>query len=103
MTQRTDAFLVFGAVLIEKFPAEALHLLKYGHMVREIYHLHGDNAFRAYDEQFIKLRESVNVPLKHPIQELRLKAATATWVPPHTPSNPNSALSSPLLFSIQQG
>lgn len=85
MTQWTDAFLVFAAMFIEKFPAEAPHLLKYGHMVREIYHLYGDNAFRTYDHQFRKLMESVNVPWQHPMQELCFKAATATRVPPQTP------------------
>lgn len=50
-------------------------------MVRVIYDLHGDNAFRSYDEQFRMLRELVNIPWQHTIQELRLKATTATSVP----------------------
>lgn len=47
-------------------------------MIREIHQLHGDNAFRSYDEQFRKLKESLNVPWQNTIQELRLKAATNT-------------------------
>ena len=39
-------------------------------------YLHGDNAFRLYDEQFRKLKESVNIPWQNPVQELRLLAAT---------------------------
>lgn len=104
MTQWTDAFLVFAAVFIEKFPAEAPHLLKYGHMVREIYHLHGDNAFRAYDEQFRKLRESVNVPWQHPIQELRLKAATATRAyPPKIPQTQTQPFRVRYCFQYNKG
>jgi hypothetical protein len=76
IAQWTDAFLVFAAIYIEKHPAEAPNLLKYGHMIRELQQLHGDNAFRSYDEQFRKLKENVNVPWQQPNQELRLKAAT---------------------------
>lgn len=78
ITQWTDAFFIFAAVYIEKYPTEAPHLLKYGHTIREIHQLHGDNAFRSYDEQFRKLKESLNVPWQNTIQELRLKAATNT-------------------------
>lgn len=78
IAQWTDAFFIFAAVYIEKYPSEAPHLLKYGHMIREIHQLHGDNAFRSYDEQFRKLKESLNVPWQNTIQELRLKAATNT-------------------------
>lgn len=78
IAQWTDAFFIFAAVYIEKYPTEAPHLLKYGHTIREIHQLHGDNAFRSYDEQFRKLKESLNVPWQNTIQELRLKAATNT-------------------------
>lgn len=76
ISQWTDAFLIFASIYIEKFPQEAPHLFKYCHMVREIQQLHGDNAFRAYDEHFRKLRESVVAPWQIPVQELRLKAIT---------------------------
>ena len=72
----TDAFLVFTAIYLEKYPNDAPHLLKYCHTVRELQRLHGDVAFRSYDERFRKLRETRNVPWQKPIAELLLKAAT---------------------------
>ena len=74
--QWTDAFLVFSAIYLEKYPNDDPHLLKYCHMVRELQRLYGDAAFRSYDERFRKLRESRNVPCQKPIAELTLKAAT---------------------------
>ena len=76
LSQWTDAFLIFSAIYMVKFPQEGPNLLKYCHMVREMQYLHGDNAFRLYDEQFRKLKESVNIPWQNPVQELRLRAAT---------------------------
>ena len=76
LNQWTDAFLIFSAIYLEKFPHEGANLLKYCFMVREMQYLHGDNAFRLYDEQFRKLKESVNIPWQNPVQELRLRAAT---------------------------
>ncbi|XP_078319116.1 uncharacterized protein LOC144620899 [Crassostrea virginica] len=63
----TDAFLVFTAICLEKYPNDAPHLLKYCHTVRESQRLHGDVAFRSYDERFRKLRETRNVPWQKPI------------------------------------
>lgn len=77
--QWTDAFLIFSAIYLEKFPTEAPNLLKYCHMIREMQYLHGDQAFRMYDEHFRKLRETVNAPWQNPVQELRLKAATTKF------------------------
>ena len=76
----TDAFLLFfsQAIYLEIYPTEAPHLLKYCHTVRELQRLHGDAAFRTYDERFRKLKESKNVPWQKPISELTLKAATLT-------------------------
>lgn len=48
-------------------------------MIREMQYLHGDQAFRMYDENFRKFRETVNVPWQNPVQELRLKAATTKF------------------------
>lgn len=48
-------------------------------MIREMQYLHGDQAFRMYDENFRKLRETVNVPWQNVVQELRLKAATTKF------------------------
>ena len=58
----TDAFLVFTAIYLEKYPIDAPHLLKYCHTVRELQRLHGDVAFRSHIERFRKLRETRNVP-----------------------------------------
>lgn len=72
-------FFIFSAIYLEKFPTEAPNLLKYCHMIRKMQYLHGDQAFRMYDENFRKLRETVNVPWQNPVQELRLKAATTKF------------------------
>lgn len=77
--QWTDAFFIFSAIYLEKFPTEAPNLLKYCHMIREMQYLHGDQAFRMYDVNFRKLRETVNVPWQNVVQELRLKAATTSF------------------------
>lgn len=42
-------------------------------------YLQGDQAFRMYDENFRKLRETVNAPWQNPVQELRLKAANTKF------------------------
>ena len=55
------------------FSKEAHSLLKYGHMIREMQYLHVDNAFRQYDEQFRKLKETINVPWQIPVQEFAPK------------------------------
>ena len=68
--------LIFSAIYLEKFPHEGTNLLKYCFMIREMQYLHVDNNFRLYDEQFRKLKESVNIPWQNPVQELRLRAAT---------------------------
>lgn len=103
IAQRTDALFIFAAVYIEKYPTEAPHLLKYGHSIREIHQLHGDNAVRSYDELFRKRKESLNVPWQNTIQDLRLKAATdtRTFSPKITQNSGQSFRSR--LFSIQQG
>lgn len=77
--QWTDAFFIFSAIYLEKFPTEAPNLLKYCHMIREMQYLHGDQAFRMYDVNLRKLRETVNVPWQNVVQELRLKAATTKF------------------------
>lgn len=71
LNQWTDAFFIFSL-----FTYEAQNLLKYGHMIREMQYLHGDDAFRQYDEQLRKLKETINVPWQIPVQELRLKVAS---------------------------
>lgn len=52
INQWTDAFLVFTCITIQKKPELAPHLLKYMSFVREMHKLHGDSAWRSYDESF---------------------------------------------------
>uniref|UniRef100_A0A8W8NJ74 C3H1-type domain-containing protein n=1 Tax=Magallana gigas TaxID=29159 RepID=A0A8W8NJ74_MAGGI len=73
ISQWTDAFLIFINIRIQKHPSEAPHLLKYMSFIREMQRLHGDVAWRTYDESFRKLRESLAVDWQKPIEELRGK------------------------------
>lgn len=54
ISQWTDAFLIFINIRIQKHTSEAPVLLKYPSFNREIQRLHGDTAWIAYDESFIK-------------------------------------------------
>ncbi|XP_056006759.1 uncharacterized protein LOC125660074 [Ostrea edulis] len=74
INQWTDAFLVFKCIILQKDPTQAPHLLKYMAFIRELQKLHGDAAWRAYDESFRNLRESVNLPWQKPVEELRGRA-----------------------------
>lgn len=74
INQWTDAFLVFTCILLEQKPTEAPHLLKYMSFIRELQKLHGDSAWRAYDESFRKLRETIDLPWQKPVEELRGKS-----------------------------
>lgn len=97
-------FFIFATVYIEKYPTEALHLLKYGDTIREIHQLHGDNAFRSYDDQFRQLKESLNVQWQNTIQELRLKAATNTRIfSPKTTRNSCQPFWSRFCFQYNSG
>lgn len=73
ISQWTDAFLIFINIRIQKHPSETPHLLKYMSFIREMQRLHGDVAWRTYDESFRKLRESLAVDWQKPIEELRGK------------------------------
>ena len=72
-------FFIFSAVSLERFTNETQNLLKYGHMIREMQYLDGDNAFRQYNEQFTTSKETV--PWQIPVKELRLKVATSKFYP----------------------
>ncbi|XP_062566820.1 uncharacterized protein LOC134229119 [Saccostrea cucullata] len=74
INQWTDAFLVFTCIVIQQKPNEAPHLLKYMSFIRELQKLHGDSAWRSYDESFRKLRETVDLPWQKPVEELRGKS-----------------------------
>ena len=60
--QWTDAFLIFISIYLQKFPQEASNLLKYMYTIREINKLHGEQAWRNYDETFRKIRETSLLP-----------------------------------------
>ena len=77
--QWTDAFLLFMAVYIEKFPDQAPHLLKYCYFIRDMHKMLGDGSWRLYDEEFRQLRESTVLPWQKPLEELRLKAAACSF------------------------
>lgn len=66
----TDAFLIFINIRIQKHTSEAPVLLKYPSFNREIQRLHGDTAWIAYDESFIKLRESIELAWQKDVEEL---------------------------------
>lgn len=71
ISQWTDAFLIFINIRIQKHTSEAPVLLKYPSFNREIQRLHGDTAWIAYDESFIKLRESIELAWQKAVEELR--------------------------------
>lgn len=74
--QWTTAFFNFMAIYIEKKPQDAPHLLKYGSVIREIAANNGDAAWRYYDENFRKLRQSNNLPWQTTLSELLVSACT---------------------------
>jgi hypothetical protein len=81
--QWTDAFLIFSSIYLQKFPQEAGNLLKYMFTVRDINKLHGDQAWRIYDESFRKIRETSVLPWERVVAELRLKAASMGFKSPN--------------------
>ncbi|CAC5399851.1 unnamed protein product [Mytilus coruscus] len=68
--QWTSAFFVFSDIYIEKCPEEARHLLQYGHNIREMYDLYGNETWRICDEKFRRLRETIKLPWGKLIDEL---------------------------------
>jgi hypothetical protein len=74
--QWTSAFMIFMNIYLEKFPNEAPHLLKYCSIIRQLANSHGDNAWRFYDENFRKLRQSTVLPWQRTISELMVLACT---------------------------
>lgn len=68
INQWTGAVLVFTCINIQKKPELAPHLLKYMSFVREMHKLHGDSAWRSYDESFQRSRESVDLPWQKPVE-----------------------------------
>uniref|UniRef100_A0A8W8I4R5 Uncharacterized protein n=1 Tax=Magallana gigas TaxID=29159 RepID=A0A8W8I4R5_MAGGI len=76
--QWTSSFLIFISIYTENLPLEFSNLLKYCFTVREIGSSNGENAWRYYDKNFRKLRQSHKVPWQVPITEYMVKASTLT-------------------------
>jgi hypothetical protein len=62
INQWTSAFLIFGSIHIQKTPSDALHLFKYMYMIRDMYFTTKNDAWRYYDEEFRKLRQTSPLP-----------------------------------------
>ncbi|XP_062591614.1 uncharacterized protein LOC134253121 [Saccostrea cucullata] len=104
--QWTSAFLIFMSIYTEKSPQEHANLLKYCFTVREIGSSNGDGAWRYYDENFRKLRQSNKVPWQLPITEYMVKACTLTrsFRSSQYPSNqPKTKQREPLCFNYNNG
>ncbi|CAC5370805.1 unnamed protein product [Mytilus coruscus] len=78
--QWTSAFLVILDIHIKKCPEDARQLLKYGHNIREMFDLYGDEPWRIYDEKFKRLRETTDKLATH----LAHTSMSATTVKVHT-------------------
>lgn len=91
ISQWTTAFFVFMDIYIEKRPEEARQLLKYGHNIREMHDLYGDEPWRLYDERFRRLRESVQLSWGKIVDELYTKAANACNNPHNHSFRPQSS------------
>ena len=74
--QWTTAFITFMAIYIEKKPEDAPHLLKYCNTIREISASSGDSAWKFYDDNFRKLRQSNKLPWQRNMPELMVSACT---------------------------
>lgn len=81
ISQWTDAFHIFICIFIQKFPSEAANMLKYCSTVREIQRLSEDVAWRTYDTNFRRLRQTMNLPWQKPIEELRMRATSQSQKP----------------------
>lgn len=63
-------------------------MLKYLSFVREVSKLHGESAWRNYDESFRYLKENSNLPWQKPVEELRIKAIAANSLASKTTFQP---------------
>ena len=66
--------MIFICIHLERSHVEAPHLLKYMFFIREMNKLHGDTAWRSYDESFRHLKETADLPWQKPVDELRIRA-----------------------------
>lgn len=64
------------AIFIEQKPQNSPHLLKFGSVIRKIAANNWDAAWRYYDENFRKLRQSNNLPWQTTLSEFLVSACT---------------------------
>lgn len=74
INQWTSAFLIFGSIHMQKTPSDAPHLFKYMYMIRDMCFTAKNDAWRYYDEEFRKLRQSSPLPWQEPLSELMMRA-----------------------------
>ena len=77
-TSQSLAFFIFVAIYTEMLPQEHANLLKYCFTVRKIASSNGDGAWRYYDENLRKLRQSNKASCLLSITEYMVKACTLT-------------------------
>jgi hypothetical protein len=53
-----EAFRIYMAIHIEKYPNDAVHMLKYMSTIKDFYEINGAQAFRTYDQSFRVLRKT---------------------------------------------
>lgn len=70
----TEAFHIYMAIYLAKYPDEAIHMLKYMSTIKDIFEIKGAQAFRSYDQSFRLLRRTNPLPWQKPIEELFTKA-----------------------------
>ena len=68
-----EAFHIFMAIFLRKYPTEASNLLKYMSIIREIYELRGNEAFHFYDESFHVLRKEHKQPWQIVVDDIYKK------------------------------
>ena len=69
-----EAFRIYMAIYIQKFPEDAPHMLKYMSTTKNIYEMKCNESFRYYDETFRLLRKENSQPWQQEIDELYRKA-----------------------------
>jgi hypothetical protein len=53
-----EAFRIYMAIYIEKYPNDAVHMLKYMSTIKDMYEIKGAQAFSTYDQSFRLLRKT---------------------------------------------
>ena len=73
----SQAFSIFCAVYLQKYPEQHQALNKYGYSIREMARQYPGYAWRAYDETFRQQRQAVVIPWDIVVQELYMKAVAS--------------------------